>query len=89
MLGVRPKLNPGPPKSIRLYPALEAIISAEAKRLGCSDNEVIIAHLENDLLRMATYRLSYADGIALMTAGQSESCPTNGPVVLQNSKGAA
>ena len=86
MLGDRPKLNPDRPKSVRLYPALEQIVSREADRLGCSDNELIITAIENELLRLATYRLTYAEGTALLLEGQPQSCTTKSSAVLHDSR---
>jgi predicted transcriptional regulator len=77
MRGHPPKVNPlSSPMSLRLYPELDALLDWLARQRQCSKSRVVLDCIENDLLRQATYRLSYDDGIRLMQSLQEEVCTT-------------
>jgi predicted transcriptional regulator len=62
--------------SLRLYPELDTLLDQLAQQRRCSKSRVVLDCIENDLLRQATYRLSYDDGIRLMQSLQGEVCMT-------------
>lgn len=63
--------------SLRLPEELLADIKAAALRRCCSESEVVVNALENDLGRLALYHISYYDDIRpLLRRRQEESCRT-------------
>lgn len=67
---LRPKLTER--LTIRLPEELLQDLSAAAARRGCSLNEVALCSFENDLSRMATYRVDYYDLRRVLPMGQGD-----------------
>lgn len=63
--------------TVRLPEELLQDIKAAALRRCCSESEVVVNALENDLGRLALYHISYYDDIrSLILRGQQESRQT-------------
>lgn len=84
----RPKLTER--MTFRLPEELKQDVTAQATRLGVSENEVVLTALENEFGRLRTHRLPYYGQLrTLLVKGQDRHCPTISRNVGHDSQEAA